>query len=81
MTNLNKTSKKVNIGQRTSFIHISHQKNDSSEVGGSAKGSEDGNFDINYIILSRSQRKFVKERIRSIVSNSSENSSNKKIEY
>lgn len=81
MTNLNKTSKKVNIGQRTNFMHISRQRNDSGEVSRSAKGSEDGNFDINDIILYRSQRKFVKERIRSIVSNSSENSSNKKIEY
>lgn len=57
MTNLNKTSKKVNIRTKTIEIHISHQKNDSGEVGGSAKGSEDGNFDINYIILSREVKK------------------------
>ena len=78
MTTLNKTSKKVNTGQKNKFYS---SENDIGRAGGSAKCSEDDNFDINDIILSRSQRKFVKERIRSIISNSSENSSNKKIEY
>lgn len=38
------------MGQRITFTHISHEKNDSGGVRGSARGSEDGNFDINDII-------------------------------
>lgn len=49
MTNLNKTPKKVNVKQRITFMHISHEKIDSGGLSGSAGGSEGGDIDINII--------------------------------
>lgn len=76
MANLKKTPKRVNMRQRISLCRFYWWRLIVGEEGvsGSARGSEDGNFNINditsIISLAAKIRMFIKEREISIMSNS-----------